>query len=425
MKQKIVKIVAMAFAVMLTCAPLAANAQVLSGYTSKVDYSNTDPDRYTIDIDLNNQILTVYENDESGNPVSIVFQGLCSTGREEYPTGAGTFALGDLKERFGYFVAHGQYAQYWTQIVRGIYIHSIMYNDHDLTELSKSAYNDLGEAVSHACVRVLPHYAQWIFYNCPPGTKTVISANRADNSALVDSIRDEMPSYDSLYGISDFNPDPVVIAATTKSNNVPVRTGSSSVNDTTIDELNYGDKVLILQLSEDWCKIEMEDGTLGYVKSDYLHFNPDDPAYQISYTYKAVEDTALYLSASTSASELVQIPAGESVTVIGTRDKFWYTAFVDGNVGYVRSRYVKVDEQTRTYPDVPGISEDGQFTDGGAAMIEHGINANFRTGPSTSYDVIGTYPGGTPVTLLSQHGTWYKAIIGGVEGYISSICIAF
>ena len=134
--------------------PLAANAEVLSGWTSKVDYENTDPNRYSIEIDLKNQIITVYEGPIGG---PIVLQSLCTTGDAEHATNAGTYKLGDMKERFGYFVAFGQYAQYWTQVVRGIYIHSVMYNSKKLTSMSSGAYRKLGKNVSHGCVRVLPH----------------------------------------------------------------------------------------------------------------------------------------------------------------------------------------------------------------------------------------------------------------------------
>ena len=84
-------------AVLALC-PLAANAEVLSGWTSKVDYENTDPNRYSIEIDLKNQIITVYEGPIGG---PIVLQSLCTTGDEEHKTGAGTFKLGERKERLG------------------------------------------------------------------------------------------------------------------------------------------------------------------------------------------------------------------------------------------------------------------------------------------------------------------------------------
>ena len=156
--------------------PGVASATILPGMNSKVDYDNTDPNLYTIEIDLVNQIITVYRSATG----EIILQSLCTTGNEENPTGSGTFKLGQLKERFGYFVAYGQYAQYWTQVVRGIYIHSVMYDTTDLSSMSRSAYRNLGKNVSHGCVRVLPHIAQWIFYNCPPGTTCNIVKNKAE-----------------------------------------------------------------------------------------------------------------------------------------------------------------------------------------------------------------------------------------------------
>ena len=159
-----------------TLLPAFSSAQTLSGWNSKVDYDNTDPNKYSIEIDLVNQIITVYEGQIGGR---IVLQSLCTTGDAEHQTGAGTFKLGDMKERFGYFVAFGQYAQYWTQVVRGIYIHSVMYNSKKLTSMSRGAYRKLGQAVSHGCVRVLPPVAQFIYYNCPPGTTCVINRKKA------------------------------------------------------------------------------------------------------------------------------------------------------------------------------------------------------------------------------------------------------
>ena len=47
---------------LLCCLPAVASATVLPGMTSKVDYDNTDPNRYTIEIDLVNQVISVWEN---------------------------------------------------------------------------------------------------------------------------------------------------------------------------------------------------------------------------------------------------------------------------------------------------------------------------------------------------------------------------
>ena len=73
-----------------TLLPAFSSAQTLSGWTSKVDYDNTDPNKYSIEIDLVNQIITVYEGQIGGR---IVLQSLCTTGDAEHQTGAGTFRL--------------------------------------------------------------------------------------------------------------------------------------------------------------------------------------------------------------------------------------------------------------------------------------------------------------------------------------------
>lgn len=415
---------ALAFAALL---PGMAQAKVISGYTSKVDYANTDANRYQIDIDLVNQVITVYERDSSGAYTNIVLQGLCTTGNAENPTGAGTFKLGHLKERFGYFVAFGQYAQYWTQIIRGIYIHSIMYDSKDLTKLSKSAYNGLGKALSHGCVRVLPEHAQWIFYNCPPGTTCVISKNRAQNPALVKLLKEQKPSYSSLYHIVDTKADPAILTATVKADSAPVRTGFSSSRDTTVVTLGYGEQVKLLQIGPDWCKVQTAKDKLGYMKTQYLQFDPDGSDNRVTYSYIASENTALYQTASTKAAQLVAIPKGASVSVIGTRDKFWFTAYVDGQFGYVRSRYVKQSQGSVAYPEIPALQEGStQIGQGGAnATIKQGIVANFRSGPGMDYEVIGEIQEGVAVTLLAVEGNWYYVDVNGLKGYISAVCIDF
>lgn len=52
-----------------TLLPAFSSAQTLSGWTSKVDYDNTDPNKYSIEIDLKNQIITVYEGQIGGKIV--------------------------------------------------------------------------------------------------------------------------------------------------------------------------------------------------------------------------------------------------------------------------------------------------------------------------------------------------------------------
>ena len=397
-----------------------AKASVLPGYTSKVDYDNTDPNRYKIDIDLVNQIITVYEKGPAGLYDSVVLQSLCTTGNEENPTGSGTFKLGHLKERFGYFVAFGQYAQYWTQVVRGVYIHSAMYDSKSITDMSKSAYNGLGKALSHGCVRVLPHVAQWIFYNCPPGTVCSIVKNREKNEKLRNALKADIVSYSSYQQPVDFRTDPPIVAASVVTDNVPVRTGFSSTKDTTVVTLSAGAKLKILQLGPDWCKVETSKGKLGYVQTQFLLMDPNTmtPVHPI---YIATETTYLYRSPSTSASTLYEFGKGEAIEVIGTTDKYWLTAKVGDSYGYVRVRYLTKDASAVS---APAETAAPSLTDA-RARVKDGIIANFRSGPGSAFPVIAELEAGTPVKLISAEGNWYKAEVNGQAGYISTVCITF
>ena len=398
MKRRLLSL-ALCLVTLLSLTPSVAHAEVLSGFTSKVDYDNTDPNRYSIEIDLVNQVITVY--DQSGNAM---LQSLCTTGSDKTPTGSGKFRLGDLKERFGYFVAYGEYAQYWTQVVRGVYIHSVMYKSKKLSSMSKSAYKNLGKNVSHGCVRVLPHVAQWIYYNCPPGTLCNIVKNKAANPYLVSRLKSTIPDYSSYQQPSDSHATPSEVPATVKLNDVPVRSGFSNSKDKTVAKLNYGDHVELLQIGAEWCKVRTPAGKLGYVKTMYLTCDPDNV--RTTQSYAATGKTYVYSDASRSSETLTTIPKGKTVNVTEQAGSGWLYGSYNGVSGYMRTKYVKLTD-TLLYPNPDGSYPDGtsvatvpqsqtqtQTGTGSAsapssgARVKSGIIANFRSGPGSEYGVI-------------------------------------
>jgi len=395
-----------------------AQAAVLSGYTSKVDYDNTDPARYKIDVDIVNQIFTVYQKGSSGAFDSIVLQTLCTTGNEENPTGSGTYKLGHLKERFGYFVAYNEYAQYWSQVVRGVYIHSVLYRSNDVTTMSKSAYNGLGKNLSHGCIRVLPNVAKWVFYNCPPGTVCVISKTRAANPDLVKSIKAGIPSFANYKVELDFKTDPPIVSAAAVASAVPVRTGFSATKDTTVATLAAGEAVNILQLGPDWCKVKTGKGTLGYVQTKFLLMDPST-LIPVHPSYTAKEATYLYQTPSVNAARLSSFAKGANVEVIGTADKYWLTAKIGDAYGFVRVKYLTPAK------DASAVTVEAPSLENVQAQVKPGIIAMFRSGPSTAFPEIAELAAGTPVTLISAEGNWYKASVNGQEGYIAAACVIF
>lgn len=408
------KIMTLALALVLALAafPVNASATVLDGWTSKTDYENTDPSRYVVEIDLTNQVITVY-NYVLGGTVAI--QGLCTTGNEENRTGAGTYKLGDLRERFGYFVAFGQYAQYWTQVVRGVYIHSIMYDSTSLSSMSRSAYNNLGKAVSHGCVRVLPEVARFIYYNCPPGTTCKITYKTAD-AALVASVKSGMPSYSNYVQTTDSREWPADIPAVIRYDLTPLRTGFSTSKDTTVATLSRGDKVVLLQLGSDWCKVRTESGKLGYVKTVYLLADPDSDDVVVT-AYTATKQTYVYASMSTDSKHLITIPGGGVMTVESNPKKGWWYGSFGGVSGYMRTKYVI----KTTFANYPVLDEITSETAGVA--IRSDISARMRAGAGSTYDVIAVLAANTPVTVISHTGAWYYCTAGGYTGYLHATCL--
>ncbi len=399
----------------LLLSPAAAKAAVLSGYTSKVDYDNTDPNKYYIEIDLVNQVISVYEK-EAGSKGRLVLQGLCTTGSSENPTGSGTFKLGHLKERFGYFVAFGQWAQYWTQIVRGVYIHSVMYDSKSLSDMSKSAYNGLGRALSHGCVRVLAEHAQWIFYNCPPGTTCVITKKQAPDKALVKALKEKKPSYSAYKHPVDHRADPPVLSATVAASGCRLRTGFSSSRDKTLLKLKAGDTLKVLQLGPDWCKVQTKKGKLGYVESHYLSLNPEHT--ETKRKYAAAESTYLYASPSAASAKLFSYAKGADVEVLGTVDKNWLSAIYNGNFGYVRSGHLSQAQET-SYEEKP------ETVIKPSLAVRGGIIANMRSGPGKEFEVVAELPSGTALNQLEELGAWYKVEASGLVGYVNTSCIEF
>ena len=421
MKKSLALLFALVFLFAALLPAQSALAAIPKGVTSKIDYDNADPNKYKIEIDLTNQVITVFAKDASGAYTHIALQGLCTTGSRENPTSAGTYQLGHMKERFGYFVAFGQYAQYWTQVVRGIYIHSVMYDSKNLSTMSKSAYNTLGKAASHGCVRVLPEHAKWIFYNCPPGTVTQIKKGTR-NTALTDALRAQKVSYEAYQHPADFKPDPAAVAALVRVNNAPLRTGFSS-KDKTVQKLAANTQVRLLQIAPAWCKVELESGRLGYVKTQYLLFNADSTTPMLG-AYYAAGAVSLYQTASANATIVHTYAAGDAIDVLGIADKNWLTARLGKVYGYVRVKDTQSTKPKLTPPPViePAPGATATETDG---TIRAGIIANMRSGPGSVHPIIAEFAANTPVRILEEAGSWYRVVANGTEGYINKVCIAY
>jgi len=137
-------------------------------------------DTYMLVVDEYHQLAIAYKRDENGEYTIPVRYMPTTTGARSSPTIKGTFNMRENYVRYGLFSC-GVYGQYWRQITRAFYFHSLLYSRRNANTYT-SSYNKLGTRASAGCVRMYVPDARWIFYNCAPGTLVTIQRGDSDDT---------------------------------------------------------------------------------------------------------------------------------------------------------------------------------------------------------------------------------------------------
>ncbi len=128
------------------------------------------PPPYYLDVDVENQLVRIYELDEEGNYSRFVRAMWCSTGTTSFPSRIDTFTLTERRARWASFPNWGGgTAQYWVRINPSDAFHSVLYSS-DQKRINMKSVNNLGRRASHGCIRLTLQDAKWIYFNCGAGT---------------------------------------------------------------------------------------------------------------------------------------------------------------------------------------------------------------------------------------------------------------
>jgi len=149
---------------------LLFSEQALPVYAQPRPSPTPQPARYTLMVDVTNQIVRAYTHDENGEYTVLVREMICSTGTKKNPTPLGTTIMPKKRARWGYFPTWDSHAQYLTRIDSANAFHSVLYYQADETLLSVESFEALGTPASHGCVRLYVSDAKWIYDNCSEGT---------------------------------------------------------------------------------------------------------------------------------------------------------------------------------------------------------------------------------------------------------------
>jgi hypothetical protein len=126
---------------------------------------------YYIKVNRQQNCVTVYKKDSKGEYTVPVKAMACSVGLYGR-TPTGTFTLSN---QYRWHELNGKvYGQYCSRITGGVLFHSVFYHNTTPSTLYYNAYNNLGSAASHGCVRLNVADAKWIYDNCKSGTKVTI-----------------------------------------------------------------------------------------------------------------------------------------------------------------------------------------------------------------------------------------------------------
>ncbi len=106
---------------------------------------------------------------------------------------------------------------------------------------------------------------------------------------------------------------------------------------------------------------------------------------------------------------------GEVLEVTG-KEGDWYRVRKDGAVAWVAGWLVETKQGGN--PGAPGqaSAQPGGSTSFTAEITDSGVNV--RSGPGTSYNVVGRADRGNKFTLLDKSGDWYKIAINGGSGWV-------
>ncbi len=213
-----------------------------------------------------------------------------------------------------------------------------------------------------------------------------------------------------------------------------LRSGPST-NDAVIAEIPRGTQIIVTSRGSEWCAVRWGSLT-GYVMTEYLTFHTDGPTAAPSVTDVPSGSAALvkvssvlYASANTQSSVLLQIPAGQTVSVLMYGETWSKITYV-GLTGYVLTETLLLYQDmmtespaTASPSGTPSAMPTASPTPApsytpvnlSATII---LNAQMREEPSTGSRVLTTLPAGSRVTVTQTGVSWCEILFEEQSGWV-------
>ena len=125
---------------------------------------------------------------------------------------------------------------------------------------------------------------------------------------------------------------------------------------------------------------------------------------------------------STSSKVLDAYPKGTKVTILKKGDT-WTKVQVHGKTGYMMTSMLAYGRDQQKDSDDSGSSgksSGSSLSSGSAAYVMKGVRLNLRDEPKNSGEIIGSFRGGTKVTILKKGKYWCYVEVKGLTGYMGT-----
>ncbi|MCD7769994.1 MAG: SH3 domain-containing protein [Oscillospiraceae bacterium] len=195
----------------------------------------------------------------------------------------------------------------------------------------------------------------------------------------------------------------------------------ASTSSSIVTCVSKGTVVLVTGSSDGWYQVWYQ-GQSGYMSADYLSFSTSAESAFGTGTISA-NSVRVRSGPSTSDTILATVNSGETMSVTGVSGE-WYRVSYNGSVGYVHSAYMTISYGSSSTSASTSTSTTEEAPLAVAATGTGTINGNYvrmRSGPSTSYSILGTYNSGTTMTVTGTSGDWYQVSYNGTTGYVYSL----
>ncbi|PGO29999.1 peptidase M24 [Bacillus cereus] len=173
-----------------------------------------------------------------------------------------------------------------------------------------------------------------------------------------------------------------------------------------IDNIRFNSPVTILETTQDWYKVSVNNKT-GYMKKDAILFKKNvQPKNQYIVNANALNVRS---EPNTESSILDILPNGQFITIQDEQGD-WYKILHNGQIGYVQKTFVS----NGSTPLVKGVTVQGS-----PSYTVATPKLNVRSNASTSSTLLGSLQNGTQVQVVETVGTWYKIRFGSGYGYVA------